>query len=700
MSKFGPVFFCIALLAAVFMAGWCHAESVIYVAPDGGDGAEGGVDAPLATLEAALAKARTLRADGAEGPVRIVLRGGLYGVTAPVTLTAADSGTEESPLFIEAYPEETPVIHGGARVTGWRVEEGRWVAEIPAGLPEDADLSALWVNGRRATAARTPNATNPAGDFPEDKDFFYTDGPVMVKDAEGKETKSNQAFVYREGELQPWAGLDEAVVVVFHSWETSLHRVEALDTETRTIRFKKAAAWPFANWRGDQWYFVENLLEGLDQPGEWCLSRKAGKIYYLPMPGESPETAEAWVPVAKQLLVVPEGAGPVAHVALRGIHFQYTGWGVGPEGHSDSQAAFSVPAALDLFAARNWVIEDCMVAHVGTYGVWFHQGCQDNLMTRCEITDLGAGGVRIGEGKSPEREEDVAQRNTVDNCFIHDAGRMYRGAVGVWIGRSSYNRVTHNEICDIRYTGVSVGWSWGYAESSANNNLIENNHIHHIAKGQLSDTGGIYTLGLSPGTVLRGNFIHDVLSNPKVSGGWGLYTDEGSTDILLENNIVFNTQTGGFHQHYGKENRVVNNIFAFSHVDQLVRSREEEHISFFFERNIVIYNNGRLLGSTWKNGNFRMANNCYWNLSGEAPDFAGMSLEEWQAAGHDEGSIVADPQFADIEARDFSLPEDSPVMELGFEPLDPFDAGLYGPGAWTDKPGSIVRPARPLPAAK
>ncbi|NLF59233.1 MAG: hypothetical protein GX580_16510, partial [Candidatus Hydrogenedens sp.] len=313
MSKFGPVFFCIALLAAVFMAGWCHAESVIYVAPDGGDGAEGGVDAPLATLEAALAKARTLRADGAEGPVRIVLRGGLYGVTAPVTLTAADSGTEESPLFIEAYPEETPVIHGGARVTGWRVEEGRWVAEIPAGLPEDADLSALWVNGRRATAARTPNATNPAGDFPEDKDFFYTDGPVMVKDAEGKETKSNQAFVYREGELQPWAGLDEAVVVVFHSWETSLHRVEALDTETRTIRFKKAAAWPFANWRGDQWYFVENLLEGLDQPGEWCLSRKAGKIYYLPMPGESPETAEAWVPVAKQLLVVPEGAGPVAH---------------------------------------------------------------------------------------------------------------------------------------------------------------------------------------------------------------------------------------------------------------------------------------------------------------------------------------------------------------------------------------------------
>ena len=149
--------------------------------------------------------------------------------------------------------------------------------------------------------------------------------------------------------------------------------------------------------------------------------------------------------------------------------------------------------------------------------------------------------------------------------------------------------------------------------------------------------------------------------------------------------MVVNTETGGFHQHYGKENRVRNNIFAFSHREQLIRSREEEHISFFFENNIVYYDNGKLLGSTWKNGNFRLSNNCYWDTSGKKPDFAGMSLEEWQAAGHDAGSVVADPKFADAENRDFTLADDSPVHELGFTPLDPSEAGLYGPGDWTER---------------
>ncbi len=290
------------------------------------------------------------------------------------------------------------------------------------------------------------------------------------------------------------------------------------------------------------------------------------------------------------------------------------------------------------------------------------------------------------------------ERNVVDNCFIHDGGRVFRGAIGVWIGRSSYNRLSHNEISDFRYTGISVGWSWGYAETTAHHNIIEYNHVHHIALGQLSDTGGIYTLGVSPGTIIRNNIFHDVISNARLSGGWGIYFDEGSTDIVAENNLVYNTRTGTLHQHYGRDNRVVNNIFAFSHHGQLIRSREEEHNSFFFHRNIVYFNNNQLLGSRWENGNFDLENNLYWSTVDDVAlfddmNFLGRSLKAWQAEGHDRFSIVADPLFVNAEAADFRLKENSPALRLGFKPFDYSEAGLHGESEWVSKPQKIMRPA-------
>ena len=283
----------------------------------------------------------------------------------------------------------------------------------------------------------------------------------------------------------------------------------------------------------------------------------------------------------------------------------------------------------------------------------------------------------------------------VDNNWIHDGGKKYPAAVGVIIQRSSYNTVSHNEISDIYYTGVSLGWSWGYQPSSANHNVIEYNHIHDIGKYVLSDMGGIYSLGISPGSVERYNLIHDVYSYSY--GGWGLYTDEGSSDMLLENNVVYNCKTGGFHQHYGKENRVQNNIFAFATEANIIRSRDEEHISFFFEHNIIIFDNGKPLGSTWKNGKFDMNFNCWWDTA--HPDFTfgiggdvQKTFAEWQAAGHDTQSIVADPLFENAAARDFRLKPESPaITKLGFKPIDISTAGLYGDAAWVDGPKRVTR---------
>ena len=119
-------------------------------------------------------------------------------------------------------------------------------------------------------------------------------------------------------------------------------------------------------------------------------------------------------------------------------------------------------------------------------------------------------------------------------------------------------------------------------------------------------------------------------------------------NIVLENNVVYRTKTGGFHQHYGKDNLLRNNVFAFSATDQLQRTRTEPHSSFVFERNIVYWDGGGpLLGHNWSDNNFTLRNNVYWNSAGHAVRFPGnLTLPQWQARrGQDQGSLVADPKF-------------------------------------------------------
>jgi hypothetical protein len=294
--------------------------------------------------------------------------------------------------------------------------------------------------------------------------------------------------------------------------------------------------------------------------------------------------------------------------------------------------------------------------------------------------DLGAGGIKIGETTLRKDPSEITNNIVVDNNIITDAGHIFPCAVGIIIFHASDNKLTHNEISNLRYSGVSVGWIWGYAYSPSKRNLVAYNHIHHLGWGELCDMGGIYTLGASEGTVVSNNVIHHVYSFDY--GGWGLYTDEGSFGITMENNLVYACKNSGFHQHYGKENIIRNNIFALNIRAQLQATRVEEHKSISFTNNIIYFDEGTLLSSNWHKFNLLSDYNCYWDTRTTDIKFADKSFSEWQKNGKDLHSVIADPRFIDPQNFDFRFKKLSVVKKIKFMPFDYSQVGVYGPDEW------------------
>jgi hypothetical protein len=666
-------------------------DTTLYVAPDGNDAWTGSLpapnaqrtDGPVATPVHARDAARAARAKDPAHPVTISLRGGTYFLDEPLALGPQDSGSAQAQIVWSAFPNESPVLSAGRPISGWQKVQVNghetWAAKLPPVLQNAPPFRELWVNGARARRARWPKrgtlavATTPA-----------------AKNHEEWRQKASE-FPFNPNDLKAWPSVVDADAILTSKWVEARLPVAAIDEQNHRVRSNLQTG--FRPETGDR-YYLENVKEALEEPGEWYLDPHEKMLYLIPPPGVAMGDVQVVAPLLPQVVRLagdPANGHFLEYVAFQNIGFSHSEWyydrpapNEKPEpGRTDfNQAAIGVPGAVWGEGVRSCTFSHCTVAHVGNYGIQLARGCQRNRIVQCTITDLGAGGVKIGEPVIRDNENDQAFGNEVSDCRITDGGNVFTSAVGVWIGQSHDNVLAHNEIAAFWYTGVSVGWTWGYGKALSQGNVIEYNDIHHIGikddddKPLLSDMGGIYTLGNEKGTVIRNNRFHDIAGLRY--GGWGIYFDEGTTDILAENNLVYRTTHGGFHQHYGKDNIVRNNIFALGRDAQIQRTRIENHRSFTFEQNIVYWDKGNLLAGDWNKLNVAFDHNTYWHAAKGEIKFAHYTWEQWRALGMDEHSQITDPHFENPQGGDFRIKPGEEKKLAGFVQ---FDYAAVGPRA-------------------
>ena len=552
----------------------------IWISPKGSDFNDGTRQSPKATLTSALRQAREWRRtedNRIQGGITIYMEGGTYAFHEPVFIRPEDSGTKESPTIIRSVGDEKVILSGGISIKGWKKQGKVWVADVPAFNGRPLDFRQLWVNGKKAVRARDVEdfeKMNRICSVDEKNEMLYV--PVV----------SIRRLIDNKGNLKA----KYAEMVLHQMWCVANLRIRSVEVQgdSAAIRFHQPESriqfehpWPHPMVTTDghnSAFYLTNARELQDVPGEWYHDIDARKIYYYPREGEKMQEAEVIVPAVETLVRV-EGTldRPVCHIRFEKITFSYTTWMRPSEkGHVPLQAGMYLTdgyridpkmqrnylnhpldnqgwlgrpaAAVRVVAARQIDFERCRFEHLGSTGLDYEEAVQGGVVRGCLFRDIAGNGLLVGSFSpaahethlpyDPADRREVCTQQQINNCYFTEIGNEDWGCLAIAAGYVGDVNIEHNEISEVPYSGISLGWGWTQTVNCMRNNRVHANLIHHYAK-HMYDVAGIYTLGSQPKSYVTENCVHSIYKPGYVhdpNHWFYLYTDEGSSFITVRDN--------------------------------------------------------------------------------------------------------------------------------------------------------------------
>ena len=552
----------------------------IWISPKGSDFNDGTRQSPKATLTSALRQAREWRRtedNRIQGGITIYMEGGTYAFYEPFFIRPEDSGTKESPTIIRSVGDEKVILSGGISIKGWKKQGKVWVADVPAFNGRPLDFRQLWVNGKKAVRARDVEdfeKMNRICSVDEKNEILYV--PAV----------SIRRLIDNKGNLKA----KYAEMVLHQMWCVANLRIRSVEVQgdSAAIRFHQPESriqfehpWPRPMVTTDghnSAFYLTNARELQDVPGEWYHDMDARKVYYYLREGEKMQEAEVIVPAVETLVRV-EGTldRPVCHIRFEKITFSYTTWMRPSEkGHVPLQAGMYLTdgyliepkmqrdylnhpldnqgwlgrpaAAVRVVAARQIDFERCRFEHLGSTGLDYEEAVQGGVVRGCLFRDIAGNGLLVGSFSpaahethlpyDPADRREVCTQQQINNCYFTEIGNEDWGCLAIAAGYVGDVNIEHNEISEVPYSGISLGWGWTQTVNCMRNNRVHANLIHHYAK-HMYDVAGIYTLGSQPKSYVTENCVHSIYKPGYVhdpNHWFYLYTDEGSSFITVRDN--------------------------------------------------------------------------------------------------------------------------------------------------------------------
>jgi len=594
---------------------------------------------------------------------------------------------ENDPLWLDLPVDKVPVVSGGRKIDGWEPSEvngvSAWVAEIPDVLQGNWYFKQLFVNGRRAIRSRFP------------KDGFFRITEILPASNGSTDGKTDRVRV-RPGDMQLWKNMTDVEMVHFHRWVDERMPVVSFDPATNIVDLSYISAYDMngshpVHGAGLSAYYCEHVFETMSEPGEWYLDRSEGKLYYIPLEGETMEDSEVIAPDLINLFHIRGSAMTnkyIWNVSFKKIGFMHTGTVIEDHIGTGNNNNYGDPAIL-FEAVRVPVVTACWFGHLGEPAVGFGDAVMGGEIGANLFRDLGSGATYISCGTT---SSDHTRRSAYNYCHDNDIlgyGRFYQGEVAMRHINNAYLVAEHNTIREGFYNALTLGCAKAAALSFGYKNSLRKNHIYNIGHGVLSDMGGIYPHGYQPYSIIENNLVHDI--NTRDYTGGAIYLDDNSAHFTVRNNVFYNSNQDLINMK-GYSINLENNILAFGSLDLLFRHKGNYDLSpdvldlgqtpAVVSKNIFIQNGGqRMFNLVEERSDIQYHveadSNIYWNYSVPVLMNENQTFKAWKSAsGDDLNSMETDPLLVDPLMYDFTLTEQSPAHSLGIQDIDISDAGI------------------------